>query len=51
MGILVCKRVFTGELAKNVVGAEISLRDKKLLEEVHIGAVNARNKKGPTQLS
>ena len=38
-----------GELEKNVVNVEILLKDKKLREEVHIGALNAKNKKGLTQ--
>ena len=49
MGILVYRQMFIGELEKNVVNAEIYLKDKKLLEEVPIGVLNAKNKKGLTQ--
>ena len=49
MGILVYKQMSIGELEKNVVNVEIWLRGKKLLEEVLIGVLNAKNKKGLTQ--
>ena len=49
MGILVCRQMSIGELEENVVNVEISLKDKKLLEEVPIGVLNAKNKKGLTQ--
>ena len=49
MEITLCKLMFIKELAKNAKDVRILFRGKKLLEEVHIGAVIARNKKGPTK--
>ena len=40
--------MFIEELVKNVVNAKILLRERKSQEEVHIGVVNVRNKKGIT---
>ena len=45
MEITLCKLMFIKELAKNAKDVRILFREKKLLEEVHIGAVIARNKK------
>ncbi len=49
MEIILWKLMFIKELAKNAKDVRILFREKKLLEEVHIGAVIARNKKGPTE--
>ena len=49
MEILVYRQMFIGELEKNAVNVDIYLKDKKLLEEVPIGVLNAKNKKGLTQ--
>ena len=48
MVILDYKQMSTEELGKNVVNAKILLREKKFQEEVHIGVLNVRNKKGFT---
>ena len=48
MVILDYKLMFIEELVKNVVNAKILLRDRKSQEEVHIGVVNVRIKKGLT---
>ena len=49
MEITLCKPKFIKELAKNAKDVRILFGEKKLLEEVHIGAVIARNKKGLTE--
>ena len=49
MGILVYRQMSTGELVKNVINVGILLKGKKLPEEVHIGVLDAKNKKGLTQ--
>ena len=49
MEITLCKLMFIKELAKNVKDVRILFREKKLREEVHIGAVIVRNKKGLTK--
>ena len=49
MGILVYKQMSEGGLVKNVINVEILQKGKKLLEEVRIGVLNAKNKKGLTQ--
>ena len=43
-----CKLMFIEELVRNVVNAKISLKEKRSQEEVHIGVVHVRNKKGLT---
>lgn len=48
MAILDYKLMFIEELVKNVVNAKILLRERKSQEEVHIGVVNVRIKKGLT---
>ena len=49
MGILVYRQMSIGELGKNVVNVGISLKGKRLMEEVPIGVLNAKNKKGFTK--
>ena len=48
MVILDYKQMFIEELVRNVVNAKIQLREKRFQEEVPIGVVNVRNKKGFT---
>ena len=45
---MVYRQMSIGELVKNVINVEILLKEKKFLEEVHIGVPNAKNKKGLT---
>ena len=48
MEITQCRLTFTKEMEKNVKNAQILFRRTKSREGVPIGAVDAKNEKGPT---
>ena len=48
MVIILCKQMFIEELVKNAKNVIISFKEKSYQEEVHIGVIFAKNKKGYT---